>query len=186
MHRPKEAQDSATPAAQSIAVQVLLRLYPFTGDEAFRRAAEQVLQAYQPLMAEHPWGSASLIAALDIQLGAVEISIAAPPGDRTARQWLAAIHRRYLPRRILTLVPDNPAAPDLAPDGKVPLREGCTAREGRATAYVCRDLDTRRGDRAHRLNLGAPEPAPPWARLIGNADDEGARRWTGQALGSSL
>ena len=140
VHRPKEAQDSATPAAQSIAVPVPLRLYPFTGDEAFRRAAEQVLQAYQPLMAEHPWGSASLIAALDIQLGAVEISIAAPPGDRTARQWLAAIHRRYLPGRILTLVPADPAAPDLAPDGKVPLWEGRTAREGRATAYVCKDF----------------------------------------------
>ena len=50
MHRPKEAQDSATPAAQSIAVPVPLRLYPFTGDEAFRRAAAPVLQAAQPPM----------------------------------------------------------------------------------------------------------------------------------------
>lgn len=142
VHRPKEAQDSATPAAQSIAVQVLLRLHPFTGEERFRQTAEQTLATYQELMAEHPWGSASLLSALDLYLGAIEITLAGAANDDTVRGWLAQLGRLYLPNRILSVLPaeQEAVAPALAPAGSVPMWEGRTGKGAQPAAYVCRNF----------------------------------------------
>ncbi|BDG61395.1 thioredoxin domain-containing protein [Caldinitratiruptor microaerophilus] len=142
--RPREFTDGATPSPASVATRVLLRLYPYTGDERFRQVAEQNLRLHRVAMERIPAGMASLLAALDLFLsGAVEVTVVAPPGDPTAAEWLRRIGQLYLPDLVLERM--APGEPD-----DRPLRQGKSAKGGRATLYVCR-------------NFTCSPPATAWA-----------------------
>ena len=78
--RPKDIQDNATPAANSMAALALLRLGALTGEADYRRRAETILAMVGPVAAQHPSGFGHLLAALDLfHRGAVEVVIT---GDR--------------------------------------------------------------------------------------------------------
>ena len=52
--RPKDLYDNATPAGNSVAVDVLLRLAAYTGEGAYRERAERYLSALAASVAQHP------------------------------------------------------------------------------------------------------------------------------------
>src|SRR5437899_1809639 len=52
--RPKDIMDNATPAGNSVAVDVLLRLAAFTGEEAYRRYADDYLRPIPDVVVQHP------------------------------------------------------------------------------------------------------------------------------------
>ncbi|MBS1189695.1 MAG: hypothetical protein H6R10_1487 [Rhodocyclaceae bacterium] len=68
VHRPKIAQDGATPAGNGVAAMALQRLSALTGDMRYAWAAERTLALYYPRLSEAPEGSASLLAALGERL----------------------------------------------------------------------------------------------------------------------
>src|SRR5205823_7100357 len=52
--RPKDIMDNATPAGNSVAVEVLLRLAAFTGEDAYRKRADEYLRSLADITAQHP------------------------------------------------------------------------------------------------------------------------------------
>ena len=69
--RPKDIQDGATPAANSLACRGLLRLAALTGDDRYEVPARRWLRILGPVLGEHPL-------AFPYLLGALERSLAAP------------------------------------------------------------------------------------------------------------
>jgi uncharacterized protein YyaL (SSP411 family) len=134
--RPKEQQDGATPAGQSIAVTALLRLARLTGRTDYDDIASSALAQAEPVLRLIPTGMSQMSIALDLLL-APSLELAVIPGKNREEfeDVLEALGSAFLPHRSL-------AAP--AADGHgstaVKLLEGRTAREGQTTLYVCRNF----------------------------------------------
>ncbi|MFI7272404.1 thioredoxin domain-containing protein [Streptomyces sp. NPDC049879] len=131
--RPQDPSDGATPSGWTAAAGALLSYAALTGSDRHRAAAETALGIVTPLAGRAPrfigWGLAVAEAALD---GPRQVAVVGPPGDpATALLHLAAL-RATAPGAVVALGGQGER------DGAAPLLDGRTARDGRATAYVCR------------------------------------------------
>ena len=76
-----------------------------------------------------------MLNALDFALSEPqEVAIIGKIGAEDTRAMLDALNRRYLPNTVVALTEPGDSAAALA----IPLLQDRPAREGRATAYVCR------------------------------------------------
>jgi uncharacterized protein len=132
--RPKDIMDNATPAGNSMAVDVLLRLAAFTGEEAYRQRADDYLRSLSDVMVQHPQAFGHALCALDFAMSHVkEFAIIGDAQAGDTRTLLRVINGRFLPNSVLAC-----AAPaDTTSASAVPLLEDRPQREGKATAYVC-------------------------------------------------
>ena len=134
--REKPDFDGAEPSGNSVALENLLRLHELTGDDRWRTPAEQLLRAFAPALAAEPQMLPRMLCGLELALDRPkEIVIVTPAGGEGAGPLLAALHARFVPNRVLVVVAEGTAQRALA--ATVPLVEDKTARDGRATAYVC-------------------------------------------------
>src|SRR5207248_1874018 len=62
--RPKDIMDNATPAGNSVAADVLLPLAAFTGDEAYRKHADDYLQPIADVIMQRPQALGHVLGAL--------------------------------------------------------------------------------------------------------------------------
>jgi uncharacterized protein len=128
--RPKDAQDGATPSANSLAAHGLLRMAALTGEARYEEPARRWLRVLAPVLGEHPTAFGYLLAALERSLAApLEVALI---GDEPG---LAPLRREVLGR----LLPDAvtlSAAPGVAED-RSPLLAGRSTVDGHAAAYVC-------------------------------------------------
>jgi uncharacterized protein YyaL (SSP411 family) len=118
--RPKEFLDGAVPAANSVAVNALLRAGALKDDPALEDAIARTIALAKPLLERHPGALPDLVAALTMWNGRYEIVVT---GDRP--DLLAEVRRRWLPDAVVAW-----GQPD---DG--PLFDGRDPQLGRA--YVC-------------------------------------------------
>jgi hypothetical protein len=134
--RTKPAFDGSVPSGNSVATQVLLRLYHYTGREEYLRRAEKILRLYYDTMVQQPFGFAHMLGALDYYVEKPkEIVLVGQKKDPTTQAFLNKIHSFYLPNKILQLVEPG------EPLGKIsPLLEGKTQLNGKTTAYVCHNF----------------------------------------------
>ena len=132
--RPKDIMDNATPAGNSMAVDVLLRLAAFTGEDAYRRRADDYLRSLADIMVQHPQSFGHALCALDFAMSPVkEFAIIGDAGASDSAALLHVINSRFLTNTVLAC-----AAPgDVASASAIPLLEDRPQREGKATAYVC-------------------------------------------------
>jgi len=130
--RPKDVQDNATPAENSLAVNGLLRLATLTGDARYEQPAARWLRSMAPLLGDHPTAFAYLLGALERWLvPPLEVAIV---GDRSAPETAALVAEvtgRFLPNAVHLV-----AAPGTGADLS-PLLADRPLVEGRPTAYVC-------------------------------------------------
>jgi uncharacterized protein YyaL (SSP411 family) len=135
--RPKDSMDNATPAGNSVAADVLLRLAAFTGEEGYRQRADDYLRPIADVMAQHPQAFGHVLGALDFALSPVkEFAIMGNPTEADTLSLLEVINGRYLPNSVL-------ACADPADDEAiqaVPLLADRPLKEGKATAYVCKNF----------------------------------------------
>lgn len=126
--RVKEDYDGALPAANSLAIQALLRLADITDRREFRTAAEKGLQFLAERLSRQPQAVPALLAALDYSLGEARRVVIAGNADTAEwRELLAAANRVFLPNKVV-----------LGTAGLVePFARTLPAREGQATAYAC-------------------------------------------------
>ncbi len=135
--RPKDSMDNATPAGNSVAVDVLLRLAAFTGEEEYRQRADDYLRPVADVMAQHPQAFGHVLGALDFALSPVkEFAIIGNPSEAGTLSLLEVINGRYLPNSVLACA--DPAAS--AAVQAVPLLADRPLKEGKATAYVCQNF----------------------------------------------
>jgi len=131
--RPRELLDNATPATSSVMADVHLRLAALTGDPSHTQRAEQTLATLAGAMQQMPLAFGELLRALERYLGTqTEVAIVGTAGaDRDA--LVNVYHERWRPSAVLAVGAPDQAAP-------VALLENRPLRDGRATAYVCRNF----------------------------------------------
>jgi uncharacterized protein YyaL (SSP411 family) len=128
IHRPKPLMDEATPAGNGVAAAALGRLGHLLGDARYLTAAEDTLRAAWNAVTELPYAHDSLLAALEDQLYPPQL-IVVRGEDAALAPWRARLNRRYAPRRIALVIPNDVQS----------LRgtlAHCTPR-GAVCAYVC-------------------------------------------------
>ncbi len=131
--RPRSVIDGATPSANSVAADVLLRLALLTGEADHDRRARSILRAAGPALDRHPAQFGRMLVAADRALGQQLDAVVAGEGDDpravALRQAAAA---PYAPDLVIAPLPSESRI------GRWPLFEGKVPREGAPTAYVCR------------------------------------------------
>ncbi len=131
--RPKTLQDNAIPSGNAMAADVLLRMAAYTGDDAYRRPAEEMLAAMTAMMQQYPGGFSHWLSVLTFHLAPpFEIALIGDPEAEDTRAMLEVVSG-YRPHQIVALAaPDDEAAAST-----IPLLVDRPPRNEGATAYVC-------------------------------------------------
>ena len=117
-----------------MATTVLLRLAALTGEGRYRTAAERALASVGPYLARYPTGFAQWLIALDLAHASVaEVAIVGGRLEAGTRPLLEVVDAPYRPHQVLAGATDPGRS-------AVPLLADRERREGRPTAYVCRDF----------------------------------------------
>ncbi|MEO8626087.1 MAG: thioredoxin domain-containing protein [Candidatus Limnocylindrales bacterium] len=132
--RPKGMQDNAIPSGGAKAAEVLLRLSAFTADHHYRTAAESAIAGAAEFARRYPTAFAQWLNAMALETGdVVEVAIAGDPASPDAQSLVSVVRATYRPLCVIA-----------AGMGRaVPLLADRPRREGRATAYVCRNFACR-------------------------------------------
>jgi uncharacterized protein YyaL (SSP411 family) len=136
--RRKEFDDHPSPAGNSMAAFVLLRLARIYGDRELERHAVGVLRLARPLMERAPAAVPHALCALDLHLSSSrEVAVV---GD--SPELRAAALEGLRPNTVYAFAPE--------PSDAVPLLAGREPVDGRPAAYVCESF-------ACRLPVTTPE-----------------------------
>jgi uncharacterized protein YyaL (SSP411 family) len=127
--RRKDVFDDATPSANSLAANGLLRLGALTGETSYEPPARAIVEMLARPMAGHPTAFAHLLAAAERLLTPpLEVAIIGTPDDPRTRDLRREVHRRLLPTAVsLTGTPSEES----------PLLASREMRGDAPTAYVC-------------------------------------------------
>jgi uncharacterized protein len=137
--RPKEYQDNATPAENSLASNGLLRLAALTGVGRYEVPAEEVLRLLGTVLAEHASAFAYLLGALErLVTPPLEVAVIGDSKDDGADALRREVQGRLLPAAVTVS-----AAPGGGAD-VTPLLADRALVDGKATAYVCEHFACRR------------------------------------------
>ena len=136
--RLKEDYDGAEPAASSVAVLNLLALSHLTGDPALKEPIDRTLGMFAARASAAGRTVPMLLAALSTyHAGMPQIVIVGEPGAPDTRALADAARRRYLPAALYVPVS---AAHRESLSRVLPWTAALEMRNGKATAYVCRDF----------------------------------------------
>jgi uncharacterized protein YyaL (SSP411 family) len=139
--RLKEDYDGAEPAASSVSVTNLITLGNLIGDHTLLAKAEATLSRYGSRIGGAarviPWMLAALSA---WHADHTQVVIVGDRGEATRALHLE-LARHYLPFSVTVFV--EPGESQAAIAGRLPFVGSMTLRDGRATAYVCRDFACR-------------------------------------------
>ncbi|HEY5003364.1 MAG TPA: thioredoxin domain-containing protein, partial [Ktedonobacteraceae bacterium] len=135
--RPKDIMDNATPAGNSVAIDVLVRLAAFTGEAAYRERADEYLQPLANLMVEHPQSFGHALGALDFAVSpAQEFAIVGDPQASDTHTLLNTVNSHYQPNSVLA----SCAPGDTQATQSIALLADRPQKEKRATIYVCQNF----------------------------------------------
>ena len=165
--RPKELFDNATPSANSLAADGLIRLAALSGRAAYDEPAFEVLQLVAGFASEHPTAFAYALEALERAVTApIEVAVIGEPDDPATEALWARVTSRLLPASVVVRARPERGAADLTP-----LLTDREVLDGRPTAYVCEYYACRQ-----------PTASPD--QLSAQLDEAlGARRGQSRALG---
>jgi len=143
--RRKPMQDSPTPAGNSTAAGVLLRLEALSGRKDFREKAEDTLAAFAGVIEHYGLYAGSYGLALERLLPPIQVVIVArgPSDDRSARQLAAIANARYaVNKAVISFSAIQVSAGLLPPVLKetLPHLPGLGAPDSGAIALVCRGI----------------------------------------------
>jgi uncharacterized protein len=137
--RTKDAQDNATPSGNAQAATALLKLGRFSGDTELLDHAHRTLQSLSGILAEHPRAAGQGLLALDALLGPTrEIVLVDGADSKQTDEWIAALHGRFLPNKVLLRRTADLRDGDL-PAAVAPLLSDRPPINAQATAYLCQD-----------------------------------------------
>jgi uncharacterized protein len=156
--RPRDTGDNATPAGNSAAADVLLRLAIIFDDPTYRARAETVLGSLAPFLARYPTGFGRYLAAAEFALATPkEIALVGAPDAEDTRALSDAIFRPFRPHKVVLLRQPGGEPPPI----DSPLLAERVQIDGKATAYVCENYACRlpvTDAAALREQLGDPAP----------------------------
>ncbi len=136
--RLKEDYDGAEPSASAVGVLNLLALSHLTGDATMIARIEQTLSAFAMRASQQGRSVPMMLAALSTYHAGMPQIVVVSDGDAAESAALASVVREtYLPTAVFVPVS---ASTRVALAGLLPWMAALQAREGHATAYVCRDF----------------------------------------------
>jgi uncharacterized protein YyaL (SSP411 family) len=127
--RMKDLFDDATPSANSLAANGLLRIAALTGDTRYEEPAHAIAAVLAPSAASQPTAFAHLLNVIErLTTSPLEVAVIGEHDDPATRRLRSEVFGRLLPASV-TLT--GTARDD------VPLLAGRERRDGLPTAYVC-------------------------------------------------
>ena len=137
--RMKDDNDSAEPAASSIAATNLLRLAQFRDDKQLEERGRRTIDAFSATLSHFASAMPQMLVALDYSLGKPrQIVIAGKPDDPAAKTLLAEVQRHFLPNKIL-LVADGAERQEYLGEENEAIR-AMSMVDGKPAAYVCENF----------------------------------------------
>jgi hypothetical protein len=137
--RMKDDNDSAEPAASSVAALNLLRLAQFRGDKQFEDRARKTLEAFAPTISHFASAMPQLLVAFDFSSSKPrQVVIAGKIDSEGTKALLAEVHRHFLPNKVLILADGS--------EGQMFLGEkdeairAMSPVDGKPAAYVCENF----------------------------------------------
>jgi len=138
--RTRELEDHPTPAGNSQAAWVLLRLAALTGDSALEDIAVGALRLVGAEMGRYPQAFGTALVALDFHLAdRQEVAIVGAADDPRTAALVAAARAGADPATVIAA--GDPADPETA--GAAPLLADRPLVDGTPAAYVCRHFTCR-------------------------------------------
>src|SRR5271155_2138778 len=129
--RAKTAADSAVPAGNGTLVEVLTRLAILTGEEAYRRRAEAIVETFSGEVARNFFPLATLLNNVELLEKPLQIVVVGECKDPVFRSLLHSAYNISLPNRIVLILPPGASLPADHP------ASGKGLVDGNPAAYVC-------------------------------------------------
>jgi uncharacterized protein YyaL (SSP411 family) len=129
--RPKTAADSAVPAGNGTLVGVLPRLAMLTGEEAYRRRAEAILQTFSGEIGRNFFPLATLLNNVELLAKPMQIVLVGESRTPAFDALRRAVYDVSLPNRVVMSV---------SPEGSLPSNHPASGKglvDGKPAAYVC-------------------------------------------------
>ena len=140
--RMKDDNDSAEPAASSIAALNLLRLAQFRDDKNFDERARKTMDAFAPTLSHFASAMPQMLVAVDFSLSKPrQIVIAGKIDNPQTKELLNEVHRHFLPNKILILVDGGEGQKFLGEKNEA-IR-AMSMVDGKPAAYVCENFACR-------------------------------------------
>jgi uncharacterized protein YyaL (SSP411 family) len=137
--RLKEDNDSAEPAASSVAALNLLRLAQIRNDAASYERAEKTIDAFAPQIGHFPSAMPQILVALDLSLSEPrQIVIAGERDSAETRALVAEVHRHFVPNKVLLLANGGEGQRYLGE--KLEALRGMKPVGGKSAAYICENF----------------------------------------------
>ncbi len=137
--RLKENNDSAEPAASSVAALNLLRLAQIRNEQRWYERAEKTIDAFSPQIGHFASAMPQMLVALELSLSRPrQVVIAGKPDAKETGALLAEIHRHFLPNKIVLLADGGDGQKYL--EEKLEAVRGMKPVEGKPAAYVCENF----------------------------------------------
>jgi uncharacterized protein YyaL (SSP411 family) len=137
--RMKDDNDSAEPAASSVAALNLLRLAQIRGEKRWQGRAEQTIGAFQPTLSRFPSAMPQMLVALDFSSSKPrQIVIAGKKDAPETKAFLAEVNRHFLPKTIVLLADGADGQNYLGE--KVEAFRSMSMVDGKSAAYVCENF----------------------------------------------
>ncbi len=140
--RMKADYDGAEPAANSVASMNLLRLGRLTANDDWLKRAQQTVDAFSGQINAHPQALPQMLCVIQqLREKPEQVVIAGKRGAADTRAMLAEVWRHFNPARFVLLADKENNQKMLA--NMLPFMQTVTMKDGRATAYVCKDFTCR-------------------------------------------
>jgi hypothetical protein len=138
LFRKKSIHDGAIPSGNSVCAMNLLRLARMTGDAQLEQKAERIGDAFAGVIQQGPSDVAFYLTLLDHLLGpSHEIVIVGKPDSPTVEAINRALSGRFVPNKVVILVPEGKAAAALRKIA--PFTAPFKGEKGKTLIYVCTD-----------------------------------------------
>jgi len=137
--RMKDDNDSAEPAASSIAALNLLRLAQFRDDKQLEERAKKTIDAFGPTLSHFASAMPQMLVAFDFSLSKPrQIVIAGKIDNAETKALLEEVHRHFLPNTILILADGGKGQKYLGEKNEA-IR-AMSMIDGKPAAYVCENF----------------------------------------------
>jgi len=137
--RMKEDNDSAEPAASSVAALNLARLAAIRNDTGLLARAQETVNAFARQLAHFPSALPQMLVAFDFLEGALRQIVIAGNSDASETEaLLAEVHRHFLPNRVLLLA-DGAEGQSYLGETNEAIR-AMSMMGGKPAAYVCENF----------------------------------------------
>jgi hypothetical protein len=137
--RMKDDNDSAEPAASSVAALNLLRLAQFRDDKQMEERGKKTISAFNATLSRFPSAMPQMLVALDFSLNRPrQIVVAGKPDALETKALLAEVHRFFLPNKILLLADGAEGQKYLSEKNEA--IHAMSIVDGKSAAYVCENF----------------------------------------------